>query len=205
MFFPRFKNQADEQMEGPVDHSVVQDLLNGPQGTTGANEYLQQIASQFTGPTGSNSEVLPVFLPGISVYTPQVLSLFPSPTGPAESPYIATLDELMASHAAVISQEQTDILSLGALKNPSREGFRTQLFQWAAAGFPDLYLVQSITINPPSICSDGVTRNLGKYIEYCLGTDMGTIIQGIALLMTGIRPSWSTDGNTVRIHVTKAS
>jgi hypothetical protein len=189
LFFPRFKNQADEQMEGPVDNSVVKNLINGPSGITGANEYLRQVASQYTGPR----------------YSAQVLSLFPSATGPVETPYIATLDELMASHEAVITQEQTDITNLQALKNPSREGFRSKLFQWASLGFPDLYIVQSININPPNICSDGVTRNLGKYIEYCLGTDMGTVIQGIAALMTGINPTWSTDGNCVRIHVTRAS
>lgn len=170
--------------------SNVQSLLNGPQGVAGVNEYLRQYAINH-----KNSR-----------YSPQILALFPSAaTGPVETPNIASLDELMASHAAVFTQEQKDTKSLEILKNPSREAFRTQLFQWAAVGFPDLYLVQSITINPPSICSDGVTRNLGKYIEFCLGTDMGTILQGISALMTGIRPSWSTDGNTLRIHVTKAN
>ena len=172
-------------MDGPVDHSVVNNLINGASGITGANEYLRQVASQ---------------------YTPQVLALFPSArTGPTGPQSIATLEELMASHEAVIIQEQTDIANLQALKNPSREGFRSKLFQWASLGFPDLYIVQSININPPNICSDGVTRNLGKYIEYCLGSDMGSIIQGIAALMTGINPTWSTDGNCVRVHVTRAS
>jgi len=191
LFFPRFKNQANEQMEGPVDNSIIQSLLKGDLGVTGANEYLNQVAAQYTGPTGPSSTIL---------------AMFPSAaTGPTGPQHIATLDELMSSYSAVVTQEQNDIINLSVLKNPSREGFRNQLFQWAAAKFPDLYVVQSIDVNPPTICSDGVTRNLGKYIEYCLGTDMGTIIQEIAALLIGINPTWSTDGNTLRIHVTKAS
>ena len=135
----------------------------------------------------------------------EILSLFPSAyTGPVEQPYIATLDELLSSYESTIAQETVDKLALSVLTNPSRESFRPQLFQWAAAGFPNGYIIQSISINPPNICSDGVTRNVGKYVEYCIGTDLGSVIQSMSALMTGIQPTWSTLGNSVRIHVNRA-
>jgi hypothetical protein len=133
------------------------------------------------------------------------------PTGPVVQPtqpepiHIATLDELLSSHAAVVAQEAADTVTLACLSSPTREGYRTQLFQWAAAGFPDLYIVQSIYIAPPSICADGVVREIGKYAEYRMGRDLGSVVTSLAALMTGIQPSWSVSGNFLRIHVTKAN
>lgn len=134
----------------------------------------------------------------------EILGLFPSAfTGPVEPPTIATLDELLLSYESTLVKEAADKLALSILKNPSRDSFRPQLFQWAALGFPNAYVIQSIPVNPPIICSDGVTRNVGKYVEYCMGTDLGTVIQSLTSLMTGIQPTWSTYENTVRIHVTR--
>lgn len=155
-----------------------------------------------TGPTGSSE-----MIDSSEQYKvpPIDLSwLYPSAfTGPTQSPYIATIDELLSSYESTVAQEALDRSALSILTNPSRESFRPQLFQWAAAGFPNAYIVQSISVNPPNICSDGVTRNVGKYVEFCIGTDLGTVIQSLSLLMTGIQPTWSTLGNTIRIHVTR--
>ena len=143
-----------------------------------------------TGPTGPD---------------PSVLAMFPSAvTGPAEAPTIVTMEELMASHAAIIAKEVTDSHLLLLRVSPTRDAFRPQLFQWASAGFPDLYVVKSISITPPAVCTDGVTREIGKYVEYRIGKNLGEVIDGLKTLMTGIQPSWSIDGNTLRIHVTKA-
>ena len=149
------------------------------------------------------------YMPSINVEptgpSQAVLSMFPSAaTGPVEAPQIATLDELMASHSATIAKESNDTESLRSLVAPARDMFRPQLFQWATAGFPDLYVVQSFTITPPAICADGVTREIGKYIEYCIEKNLGEVVDGLKVLMTGIQPSWSVSGNTLRIHVTKA-
>jgi len=128
---------------------------------------------------------------------------FVDPTGPTEPPTIVTMEELLASHAAVVAQEAADTVTLTCLSAPTREGYRTHLFQWAALGFPDLYIIQSVSVTPPSICADGVTREIGKYAEYRMGKDLGAVVTSLSELMTGIRPSWSVSGNTLRIHVTR--
>ena len=131
--------------------------------------------------------------------------MFPTAaTGPVEPPSIASLDELLASHVAVVAQETADTVALRCLSEPTREGYRAQLFQWAAAGFPDLYIVQSVSVTPPSICADGVTREIGKYAEYLMGKDLGAVVTSMSELMTGIRPSWSVSGHTLRIHVSRS-
>ena len=163
--------------------------------------------SDATGPTGMTGIAYPMSNAptGYQGPSPAVLMMFPSAaTGPVETPNIATLEELMASHGVTVAQETADKLTLKPLVTPGRDSLRPQLFQWAGAGFPDAYIVQSFSITPPAICADGVTREIGKYIEYCLGSHMGEVIEGMKTLMPGIQPSWSMSGNTLRIHVSRS-
>jgi len=152
-----------------------------------------------TGPTGTSPTDT-----GPTGINPAILAMFPSAgTGAVEPPHIATIDELIASREATILQENTDRDSLAPLLNPSREIFRPQLFQWAAAGFPGGYVVKTMALNPPSICSDGVTRDLFAYTWYLLGTEIGDLIATINSMMTGIAVSFSFSGNSLLLHVNK--
>ena len=176
---------------GTALEDAVAAALSGPSGLTGANDILMAFAmntAAATGPTGPTGPTSPV-----------------DPPPPPAPIHIATLDELLASHVAVVAHEAADKSALMCLSVPTPDGYRAQLFQWAAAGFPDLYIVQSVSVTPPSICADGVTREIGKYAEYCMGKDLGAVVSSLSALMTGIRPSWSVSGNTLRIHVTRAS
>ena len=157
-------------------------------GDTGATGF-----QGFTGPTGPNGEPL------------DVLAMFPSAaTGPVEPPHIATIDELMASLEAVVSKENQDKYALSILSNQSRETLRAPLFQWAAAGFPLAYIVYSLTIVPPPICSDGVTRDTYNYINYCLGISLSELFETLQSKVVGMTFSYSIlDGNTLCVHVTK--
>lgn len=145
-----------------------------------------------TGPTGETETVNPIYV------------FFPSAaTGPVEAPHIATIEELMASYGAIVNKETTDKKTLSLLLNENRDELRVPLFQWAAAGFPGIWVIQSFTIDPPSICSDGVSRDLPGYFEYCLGKPLGDALEDIQSKLTGIKLSISFLGNTLRLHVTK--
>jgi hypothetical protein len=123
---------------------------------------------------------------------------------PVQAPVIATMDELMASHAVIVAQEAADRATLAPLLNPTREAYRPQLFAWAAAGFPGIYVIQSFPFTPPSVCSDGVTRDIVGYAWYLLGVDIESVLATIQSMMTGIVVSYSFQGNVLRIHVSKA-
>ena len=134
-----------------------------------------------------------------------IMTLFPNAqTGTVEAPTIVTMEELMASHAVIVEKESVDHTSLNALVNPTRDQYRPQLFQWAAAGFPGIYVIQSFSVTPPDLCADGVRRDVNAYINYLTGTDMGAVVANIQALVTGIVVSFSFEGNSVRIHVSKA-
>ena len=171
-----------EEMTGPT--GPTGDEITGPTGPTGVEEM--------TGPTGPTGPT-------------DIMTLFPNAqTGPVEPPTIVTMEELMASHAVIVEKEAVDCASLNALVNPTREQYRPQLFQWAAAGFPGIYVVQSFSVTPPDLCADGVRRDVNAYINYLTGTDMGAVVANIQSLVTGIVVSFSFEGNSVRIHVSKA-
>jgi len=146
----------------------------------------------FTGPTGPIAPIGPD------------MSLFPSAaTGLVEPPHIATLDELMASHGAVVTKELADKRTLSVLKTNLRETLRPSLFQWACVGFPEIYIVQTFTIVPPPICSDGVARDMFTYLGYCLEMGLGDLISQIQSKVEGMQFSHSILGNTLRLHVSK--
>ena len=155
-----------------------------------------------TGPTDSEVITGPT---GPTGTTGPDLSMFPSAaTGPVEPPHIATLEELMASYGAIVNKEAEDRTTLAPLLNESRETLRVPLFQWASAGFPNIWVLQSFTLEVPPTCSDGVSRNVYEYFEYCLGTNMADLIATIQAKVTGIQFSYSFQGNTLRLHVSKA-
>jgi hypothetical protein len=157
--------------------------MDGPTGNTGPTEQVEQ-----TGPTGPD------------------LSMFPTAaTGPVEPPSIATLDELMQSHAVVIAKEAADKQSLSGLVTPTRDQYRPQLFQWAGLGFPAIFIVQTFEVTPPTYCSDGVSRDSLGYLNYLLApSSLDSVLETIRSLMPGILVTFSFLGNTLRIHVSKA-
>ena len=156
------------------------------EGPTGTNEPIEE-----TGPTGE---------------TGTDLSMFPNAfTGPVEPPSIATLDELMQSHAVVMAKENSDRQSLTGLVTPTREQYRSQLFQWAGLGFPAIFVVQVFDVSPPTYCSDGISRDSLAYLNYLITPNtLDSVLETIRSLMPGILVTFSFLGNTLRIHVSKA-
>lgn len=124
-------------------------------------------------------------------------------TNPVEPTSIITIDELLTSHNIVLQKEAADRVLLNPFLNPTREQYRPALFQWASIGFPDIHVVQSVFLEPPAVCSDGVVRDINAYISYLLGFGMGTVVENIQSLITGICVSYTLDRNTARIHVTR--
>jgi len=195
--------------------------MDGPTGETGTVEYTGPI--EYTGPTGpilqphtgttGSIDVMTITQPtGTSGPTgptgPDLsfMMLFPSAqTGPIEPPIIASIEELVKSYEATVAQETQDRQMLQALLTPSRELFRTQLFQWAGRGFTSRYAIHSFTLTPPTVCSDGVVRTFPGYIDYCLdGKTMGHITETMASLMPGIEVSYSIVENTAFIYVSRS-
>ena len=123
--------------------------------------------------------------------------------GPSTITHIATLDELLASHGAQVAKETADTATLQQLKTISSDSLRTSLFSWAAAGFPNIYIVLSFPLVLPTSCSDGVVRTTYEYIEWLTGAKIPDMIAAIQTRLTDIEASYSISGTTFRVHVTR--
>jgi hypothetical protein len=161
-------------------------------GPTGTNEPIELEATGPTGPTGPTGTV-ELEATGPTGYMPE----------PGPPPMLIDIAELLSSHAGIKQQEVVDRSTLSVLLNPSRESIRASMFQWAELGFPPIYILQQLSVTPPAVCSDGVSRSLYDYITYLLGQDMGAINASIQALCVGVLISYSFQGNTVRIHVSR--
>jgi hypothetical protein len=126
------------------------------------------------------------------------------PTGPTGPTYIATIDELVTQQSTALAQESADRTSLLPLSNPGSFGFIQPLRQWAAAGFPALTSLISITLNPPSPCSDGTTRTVYEYVAYLLdGKDVAAATVELDSKFLGITISYVLSGNTLQLCATR--
>lgn len=126
-------------------------------------------------------------------------------TGPTGPQHIITMGELLASREVVIAKETADKGLLQSLINPSYETFRTATFQWAGLGFPAGYKIFSLEVTPPSVCSDGVARNLNMYVVYLTESTIEQLVANIQELMPGIQLIYSlSQTNAITLSVSKA-
>ncbi len=183
--------------DGPTGSDATADLT-GPTGdATGPTGDATGPTGDATGPTGDATG------PTGDATGPTGMFDVTGPTGPVEDPSIATMDELMASFGVLVNKETADRATVATLLNQTRETLRAPLFQWAAIGFPNIWVIQSFTLDPPPICSDGASRNVAEYFNYCLGRDLNDVVQDIRVKIVGIALSMSFSGNTLRLHVSK--
>lgn len=128
-----------------------------------------------------------------------------APTAPISpiTTHIASLDELLSSHTALVAKEVDDTATLQQLVSVNRDSLRTTLFAWASNGFPNIYIVLSIPLTLSPICSDGVTRNCYEYIEWLTNLTIPDMVAGFQSRLTDIEASYSIVGSTFRLHVSR--
>jgi hypothetical protein len=63
-------------------------------------------------------------------------------------------------------------------------------------------MIQEISLTPPNVCADGVTRDFYKYVFYLIDySDAGAKLQA---LVPGISLSYSYQPTSIRLHAMKA-
>lgn len=158
--------------------------MDGPTGSTGPTEELTGV----TGETGTVEGTTGV-------------------TGPAPPPPPApiTLQDILESAVLLEQKEAADKATLDAIGLMTTTDLRARLIAWGRSGFPNATLLQSVTVVPPSVCSDGVTRTLEDYIQFCSGK---TIAEHVALLQAKVSSDicvgFANVGGSIAIVVTKA-
>ena len=124
-------------------------------------------------------------------------------TDVSESPYILTFDQLMTSSAAILQKETADRAALGPFLHPNAQALNPAFIRRVNAGFPAIFVVLSITLSPPAVCSDSIRRNLYEYISYLIGKDLGAQTAIFNEQFDGMDISYSISANTLNLHVSK--
>jgi len=123
---------------------------------------------------------------------------------PIKSPL--SINDLLNSYEVTMVKETADRSAVAAFTAPSVEGLKPALYKWAAAGFPGGYAISTLSLAPPSLCTDGVNRTLTYYFEYLLGKPIATWLQELDDITDGMIFTFSHDGfSKITLHVTRTS
>ena len=118
--------------------------------------------------------------------------------------YLMTMSQLVTTTAGIIQQENADKALLSKLTAPNSTSLTPSFINWTSQGFPNIYILFSMTLNPPTVCSDGKRRTMYEYVSYLIAKDLSTQVQTFQSNFLGMQMSYTITGTTVNIHVTKS-
>jgi len=127
-----------------------------------------------------------------------------NPLAPSAPLPIATLSELATSHDAIVQKETRDKATLSQLITPSRAHIRADLLKWTARGFPANFTILSLTVTPPHMCADGVTRSFIDYVQYLLGMTIAAQLVLLQPQLEGIVLSYTINLNNLFVQVSNS-
>jgi hypothetical protein len=126
------------------------------------------------------------------------------PVAPIPPPGPITVDDILKEIEDVKLKELSDKNALEAIGNMSTDELKNKLIEWGKSGFPCPHVILQIPIHPPSICSDGIRRDLSQYIQYCSGKPIHEHVMLLQNKISGIILTFSNFGSYIGILVFKA-
>ena len=120
-------------------------------------------------------------------------------------PSVLRLDDLLSHADVLLQKEAADAASLAAIGTPDFNALRSRLVAWAVSGFAGSVPVYEVSLNPPAVCSDGVSRDLADYIQFVSGK---TIYEHLGVLgekLPDFRVAFVYMGSSIQFMVSKAS
>ncbi len=115
-----------------------------------------------------------------------------------------SIDDLINSQEVIIAKENEDRIVCLNFAQMSIDSIKTNLYSWASIAFPPAYLVSSLSVTPPAVCSDGVTRNLVEYYEWLISMTITEWLDSMNAKVSGMYFTFSHNGNsTINLHINK--
>jgi hypothetical protein len=124
---------------------------------------------------------------------------------PPLPPATVSIDDILGEHDVIAQKEVTDRAELVKIGETTPEQLRPALIAWAKDGCPAAHRLFSVSVTPPPVCSDGVTREFFPYVEYVLGAPVHSYMVQLQAKLVGMTLSYSINSDTkeIAIHVTK--
>lgn len=124
-----------------------------------------------------------------------------TPPLPDAPPDILTMAEILADQSILVAKEQSDKLLLDSIGSQSAQGLKPRFVEWITRGCPSGFALLSLDIKPPERCSDGVTRDLASYIEFCSGKTIAAHVELLQVKLPDITLSYANIGGMTTIVV----
>jgi hypothetical protein len=126
-----------------------------------------------------------------------------------ENAYVIKLDDIDSSLQTLIQKE---LNNKNILMNLDYDLLKKNLYTWAANGYQDSFMAHKFILNDPTVtngkytCSDGVLRDIWKYMSFILGMSIQELVTSFQAKLKGIVVSYSVEINpiTLNLHVSKA-
>lgn len=147
---------------------------------------------ELTGPTGSaESQIGPI---GTGY------------TGTYEAPVdFLSLDDILNEHSIIVAKEAEDKLIIDQIGSQHVSALKPKLVEWIGAGKPNAYPIMMLVIQPPTKCSDGVSRNLPDYITFCSGKSIEEHVGLLQAKLSGMSLSFANIGGQIAIVVSPSN
>jgi len=100
-------------------------------------------------------------------------------------------------------QDDTTTALTSALLNIDPSSMKPKLIEWASLRFPPAFLFITVAIDVPTVCTDGTTRGLLPYVEFCLGQSIGQILSTLCEKFIGMSFAYSYDSSSLSIVISK--
>jgi hypothetical protein len=139
-----------------------------------------------TGPTG-DTEIIPIF----------------SLTGGTPEPPRILLSDLLSDVSVLQQQESADRVAFSVLNAPNLSEIRTKMTAWVAGGMQGPCDLVRITMTPPNVCSDGVSRNFFDYIVFVSGKSLAEHIQTFQSILPDFEVGYRCSRSEVVICVVR--
>ena len=123
----------------------------------------------------------------------------PDPGAPV-NPVVLSLEELLNDHSVIAQKEATDKEALLLFFDRSIDSMRPKLLEWAKAGLPATFVIDTIEINPASRCSDGVVRDFLGYIQFVTEMQLPDLLMLTQNKLANINILYSFSGNKLTLH-----
>lgn len=128
-----------------------------------------------------------------------------SSDNPIPVPPLITMNDILSSIEIIEQKEANDKTVLESIGNITFDTLKAKLIQWAKVGFPSAYEIYQVSVNPPSVCSDGVTRDLADYISFCSGKSIAEHVAMLQAKISDMTVSFANMGTYIAIVISKPS
>ena len=118
-------------------------------------------------------------------------------------PDIINIEDILADVDVLTKKETDDRILLESIGNITTFQLRPKLIEWALQGFVSPYKVYDITIQPPPVCVDGVSRELREYIPYLTNKNLDDYLEFIRPKFVGMNIDFAYLGTKIAILISK--